>query len=164
MLEKQQEGASERGYESRMCPQRNKHISQELEQQGLWGVDWRSDISKHTSSPALLGDKSPRLYLPSSEMDLVTLTWSLPAWGKEPMRKCKVAGWGGGLLTQGLWYPSPITHKCPPGCIQLLERLFLNQWNRTQESGEGWFWLEDTEYNLFRMFIKCLPSSLLSKP
>lgn len=35
LLEKQQEGASERGYESRRCPQRNKLISQELEQQGL---------------------------------------------------------------------------------------------------------------------------------
>lgn len=165
VLEKQQEGASERGYESRMCPQRNKHISQELEQQGLWGVYWRSDISKHTSSPALLGDRSPRLYLSSSEMDLVTLTWPLPAWGKEPMRKRKEAGWGGGLLTHGLWYPSPNhTQEMSSGCIQLLECLFLNQWNRTQESREGWFWLEDTEHNLFRMFIKCLPSSLLSKP
>lgn len=37
-------------------------------------LTWHSDISKHTSFLALLGDRSPRLYLPSSEMDLVALT------------------------------------------------------------------------------------------
>lgn len=79
-------------------------------------LTWHSDISKHTSFPALLGDSSPGLYLPSSEMDLVTLTWSLPAGRKEPMRKWKGTGgavgwggmgWGGGLCTDGLWCPSP---------------------------------------------------------